>query len=126
MKELKYIFKSMAKYEPSMYLLIVLYSIFIGLKPFIWIISPAYILKNYQNGLDFMLGFFILLLVLSTIISFFESFIMGNYRMKMNNIRYKYMNMVTKYALYLPYEEKMKKSESEKINSCLLYTSRCV
>ncbi len=107
----------MAKYEPSMYLLIVLYSIFIGLKPFIWIISPAYILKNYQNGLDFMLGFFILLLVLSTIISFFESFIMGNYRMKMNNIRYKYMNMVTKYALYLPYEEKMKKSESEKINS---------
>ncbi|MFR4763527.1 MAG: hypothetical protein ACLT9V_03205 [Anaerococcus obesiensis] len=37
--------------------------------------------------------------------------------MKMNNIRYKYMNMVTKYALYLPYEEKMKKSESEKINS---------
>lgn len=107
----------MAKYEPSMYLLIILYSIFIGLKPFIWIISPAYILKNYQNGLDFMLGFFILLLVLSTIISFFESYIMGNYRMKMNNIRYKYMNMVTKYALYLPYEEKMKKSESEKINS---------
>lgn len=117
MKELKYIFKSMAKYEPSMYLLIILYSIFIGLKPFIWIISPAYILKNYQNGFNFMLGFFILLLVLSTIISFFESFIMGNYRMKMNNIRYKYMNMVTKYALYLPYEEKMKKSESEKINS---------
>lgn len=117
MKELKYIFKSMAKYKPSMYLLIILYSIFIGLKPFIWIISPAYILKNYQNGLDFMLGFFILLLVLSTIISFFESYIMGNYRMKMNNIRYKYMNMVTKYALYLPYEEKMKKSESEKINS---------
>ena len=107
----------MAKYEPSMYLLIILYSIFIGLKPFIWIISPAYILKNYQNGLDFMLGFFILLLVLSTIISFFESFIMGSYRMKMNNIRYKYMSMVTKYALYLPYEEKMKKSESEKINS---------
>lgn len=107
----------MAKYEPSMYLLIILYSIFIGLKPFIWIISPAYILKNYQNGLNFMLGFFILLLVISTIISFFESFIMGNYRMKMNNIRYKYMNMVTKYALYLPYEEKMKKSESEKINS---------
>ena len=117
MKELKYIFKSMAKYEPSMYLLIILYSIFIGLKPFIWIISPAYILKNYQNGLNFMLGFFILLLVISTIISFFESFILGNYRMKMNNIRYKYMNMVTKYALYLPYEEKMKKSESEKINS---------
>lgn len=117
MKELKYIFKSMAKYESSMYLLIILYSIFIGLKPFIWIISPAYILKNYQNGLDFMLGFFILLLVLSTIISFFESYIMGNYRMKMNNIRYKYMNMVTKYALYLPYEAKMKKSESEKINS---------
>lgn len=117
MKELKYIFKSMAKYEPSMYLLIILYSIFIGLKPFIWIISPAYILKNYKNGLDFMLGFFILLLVLSTIISFFESFIMGSYRMKMNNIRYKYMSMVTKYALYLPYEAKMKKSESEKINS---------
>ncbi|WP_328700317.1 ABC transporter ATP-binding protein [Anaerococcus faecalis] len=100
-----------------MFVLTLLYAIFIGLKPFLWIISPAYIIKNYKSNPKFLVIFFIGLIFISTLVSFFDSFVMGNYRMKMNNVRYKLMNMVTEYSLYLPYALKKDKEESEKINN---------
>lgn len=117
MKEIKFLFKKMAIYEPMMFLLIVLYGLFVGIKPFLWIISPAYILKNHSQNPEALVGFFIGLILISSLVSFFDSFIMGNYRMRMNNVRYKLMNMVTRYALYLPYAKKKEKAESEKINN---------
>ncbi|MSS78360.1 ABC transporter ATP-binding protein [Anaerococcus sp. WCA-380-WT-2B] len=117
MKEIKYLFKKMAQFEPSMFVLTLIYAIFIGLKPFLWIISPAYIIKNYKSNPKFLAIFFIGLIFISTLVSFFDSFVMGNYRMKMNNVRYKLMNMVTEYSLYLPYALKKDKEESEKINN---------
>lgn len=119
MKKLKFLFKEMAKYEPSMFLLIVLYSISIGLRPFIWIVSPAYILKNTDKPFSFFIIFFLILLIISAISSFFDSFIMNNYRMKMNNIRYNCIRMVTRYSLYLPFDKQKDKIEIEKINNAL-------
>ena len=109
----------MAKYEPSMFLLIVLYSISIGLRPFIWIVSPAYILKNTDKPFSYFVIFFLILLIISVISSFFDSFIMNNYRMKMNNIRYNCIRMVTRYSLYLPFDKQKDKIEIEKINNAL-------
>ncbi len=109
----------MAKYEPSMFLLIVLYSISIGIRPFIWIVSPAYILKNTDKPFSFFIIFFLILLIISAISSFFDSFIMNNYRMKMNNIRYNCIRMVTRYSLYLPFDKQKDKIEIEKINNAL-------
>lgn len=109
----------MAKYEPSMFLLIVLYSISIGLRPFIWIVSPAYILKNTDKPFSFFIIFFLILLIVSAISSFFDSFIMNNYRMKMNNIRYNCIRMITRYSLYLPFDKQKDKTEIEKINNAL-------
>ncbi|MDU5149283.1 ABC transporter ATP-binding protein [uncultured Anaerococcus sp.] len=119
MKKLKFLFKEMAKYEPSMFLLIVLYSISIGLRPFIWIVSPAYILKNTDKPFSFFIIFFLILLIVSAISNFFDSFIMNNYRMKMNNIRYNCIRMVTRYSLYLPFDKQKDKIEIEKINNAL-------
>lgn len=109
----------MAKYEPSMFLLIVLYSISIGLRPFIWIVSPAYILKNTDKPFSYFVIFFLILLIISAISSFFDSFIMNNYRMKMNNIRYNCIRMITRYSLYLPFDKQKDKIEIEKINNAL-------
>lgn len=109
----------MDKYEPSMFLLIVLYSISIGLRPFIWIVSPAYILKNTDKPFSYFVIFFLILLIISAISSFFDSFIMNNYRMKMNNIRYNCIRMVTRYSLYLPFDKQKDKTEIEKINNAL-------
>ena len=109
----------MANLEPIMFLLIALYGLFVGIKPFLWIISPAYILENYQGNPEVFPIFFIGLFFISSLISFFDAFVMGNYRMRMNHVRYKLMNMITEYSLYLPYAKKKEKSESEKITDAM-------
>lgn len=120
MTEFKFLMRKMAKLEPLMFLLIALYGLFVGIKPFLWIISPAFILKNHSTNPEIFPIFFIGLFFISSLISFFDSFIMGNYRMRMNHVRYKMMNMVTEYSLYLPYAQKKEKSESEKINNAMM------
>ena len=102
-----------------MFLLIALYGLFVGIKPFLWIISPAYILENYQGNPEVFPMFFIGLFFISSLISFFDAFVMGNYRMRMNHVRYKLMNMITEYSLYLPYALKKEKKESEKISDAM-------
>lgn len=119
MKEFKFLMKKMANLEPIMFLLISLYGLFVGIKPFLWIISPAYILKNYQGNPKVFPMFFIGLFFISSLISFFDAFVMGNYRMRMNHVRYKLMNMITEYSLYLPYAKKKEKKESEKISDAM-------
>ena len=119
MKEFKFLIKKMANLEPIMFLLIALYGLFVGIKPFLWIISPAYILKNYQGNTEVFPIFFIGLFFISSLISFFDAFVMGNYRMRMNHVRYKLMNMITEYSLYLPYAKKKEKKESEKISDAM-------
>lgn len=119
MKEFKFLIKKMAQLEPIMFLLIALYGLFVGIKPFLWIISPAYILENYQGNPEVFPMFFIGLFFISSLISFFDAFVMGNYRMRMNHIRYKLMNMITEYSLYLPYAKKKEKKESEKISDAM-------
>lgn len=119
MKEFKFLIKKMATLEPIMFLLIALYGLFVGLKPFLWIISPAYILENYQGNPKVFPIFFIGLFFISSLISFFDAFVMGNYRMRMNHVRYKLMNMITEYSLYLPYAKKKEKTESEKISDAM-------
>lgn len=119
MKEFKFLIKKMATLEPIMFLLIALYGLFVGLKPFLWIISPAYILENYQTNPKVFPIFFIGLFFISSLISFFDAFVMGNYRMRMNHVRYKLMNMITEYSLYLPYAKKKEKKESEKISDAM-------
>ena len=59
MHELKFLIKKMAHLEPIMFLLIALYGLFVGIKPFLWIISPAYILENYQKNPKIFPVFFI-------------------------------------------------------------------
>ncbi|MBZ2387172.1 ABC transporter ATP-binding protein/permease [Anaerococcus murdochii] len=119
MKEFKFLIKKMAHLEPIMFLLIALYGLFVGIKPFLWIISPAYILENYQGNPEVFPMFFIGLFFISSLISFFDAFVMGNYRMRMNHVRYKLMNMITEYSLYLPYALKKEKKESEKISDAM-------
>ena len=119
MKEFKFLIKKMAHLEPIMFLLIALYGLFVGIKPFLWIISPAYILKNYQANPGVFPMFFLGLFFISSLISFFDAFVMGNYRMRMNHVRYKLMNMITEYSLYLPYALKKEKVESEKISDAM-------
>ena len=115
MKEIKFIFKQMWSKDPFMYFIIIAYAILNGILPFIWILAPAYLIKNRYNNLDFFLLFFVGLFLVTSIIRFLSSFLIGNYRMRMNRIRYSLNSKVISYSLNLSYKDQQDKKIKETI-----------
>ena len=115
MKELKFIFKEMWSKDPFMYLIIAAFAILNGLLPFIWILAPAYVIENRQNNIEFFLLFFVGLFLVTSIIRFLSSFLTGNYRMRMNRIRYSLNSKVIEYSLNLSYKDQQDKKIKEAI-----------
>lgn len=115
MKELKFIFKEMWDKDPFMYVIIAAFAILNGLLPFIWILAPAYVIENRQNNIEFFLLFFVGLFFVTSIIRFLSSFLTGNYRMRMNRIRYSLNSKVIEYSLNLSYKDQQDKKIKEAI-----------
>ena len=115
MKELKFIFKEMWDKDPLMYVIIAAFAILNGLLPFIWILAPAYVIENRQNNIEFFLLFFVGLFFVTSIIRFLSSFLTGNYRMRMNRIRYSLNSKVIEYSLNLSYKDQQDKKIKEAI-----------
>lgn len=115
MKELKFIFKEMWDKDPLMYVIIASFAILNGLLPFIWILAPAYVIENRQNNIEFFLLFFVGLFLVTSIIRFLSSFLTGNYRMRMNRIRYSLNSKVIEYSLNLSYKDQQDKKIKEAI-----------
>ena len=115
MKELKFIFKEMWDKDPLMYVIIAAFAILNGLLPFIWILAPAYVIENRQNNIEFFLLFFVGLFLVTSIIRFLSSFLTGNYRMRMNRIRYSLNSKVIEYSLNLSYKDQQDKKIKEAI-----------
>lgn len=101
--------------DPFMYFIIIAYAILNGILPFIWILAPAYLIKNRYNNLDFFLLFFVGLFLVTSIIRFLSSFLIGNYRMRMNRIRYSLNSKVISYSLNLSYKDQQDKKIKETI-----------
>lgn len=88
-----------------MILMMGIYTILSALYPFIWVIVPARIIslsadKDFPKIL-LLLGIAGLLAVVA---SFTLSFVKGNYRMRMNNVRYHLIRDLMKFSLDMPYE----------------------
>ncbi|WP_297281437.1 ABC transporter ATP-binding protein [uncultured Anaerococcus sp.] len=115
MKELKFIFKQMWSKDPFMYFIIVFYAVLNGLLPFIWILAPAYVIENRSKNLEFFLLFFVGLFLITSIIRFLSSFLTGNYRMRMNRLRYGLNTKVIEYSLSLSYTDQQDNKMKEKI-----------
>lgn len=115
MKELKFIFKEMWDKDPFMYLIIVINAIINGLLPFIWILAPAYVIDNRDKGIEFFIPFFIFLFVATSLMKFLNSFLTGNYRMRMNNLRYQLNRNIIEYSLNLSYADQQDKKQKELI-----------
>ena len=101
--------------DPLMYVIIAAFAILNGLLPFIWILAPAYVIENRQNNIEFFLLFFVGLFLVTSIIRFLSSFLTGNYRMRMNRIRYSLNSKVIEYSLNLSYKDQQDKKIKEAI-----------
>lgn len=115
MKELKFIFKEMWSKDPFMYFIVIFYAILNGLLPFVWILAPAYIIENKSHNINFFLLFFVGLFLVTSIIRFLSAFLIGNYRMRMNRLRYGLNTKIIEYSLSLSYAEQQDKNIKEAI-----------
>lgn len=119
MKELKYIYKLMWDKDPFMYFIIVINSIINGVLPFIWILAPAYVINNIDKGLDFFTPFFVGLFIITSIMRFTNAYLTGNYRMRMNNIRYYSIRNVISYSMNLSYADQQDKKHKQLISQAI-------
>lgn len=119
MKELKFILNQMWSKDPFMYVIVILNSIINGVLPFIWIFAPAYVIDNKDKGLEFFIPFFIGLFILTSLMKFLNSFLTGNYRMRMNNLRYGLNTNIINYSLSLSYPKQQNKKYKEIITDAI-------
>lgn len=118
MKELKFILNQMWSKDPFMYVIVILNSIINGV-PFIWIFASAYVIDNKDKGLEFFIPFFIRLFILTSLMKFLNSFLTGNYRMRMNNLRYGLNTNIINYSLSLSYSKQQDKKYKEIITDAI-------
>ncbi|MFB0972728.1 MAG: hypothetical protein QMB54_07075 [Neofamilia sp.] len=116
MKEIIFLIKKIREYDHKMLYMITTYSILTAIFPFVWILLPAKIIQIvlYHPDDNFIIWIF-LFGMFSIIGTFLTSFIQGNYRMRMNNIRYNLIRDVMKYSFDMPYEYTLNKEHIEKI-----------
>lgn len=105
MKVLRFLFTKIRQYDPKMLWMLTLNAITSALYPFIWVFVPVLILRYYQSWQHNQL----ILLVASAaaaaaLFGFVAEWLKGNYRMRMNNVRYNLIRDLTEASLRMPYQ----------------------
>jgi ABC-type multidrug transport system fused ATPase/permease subunit len=102
---LKFVINYIIKWEKSIFISIGLYSIFLGISPFIWIYVPKLLLDELtgeRKELKLLLILAVALLIAS-IVGFLKEYLQGNYRMKMNTVRYGFIRMLSEKTMKMDY-----------------------
>jgi len=105
LENLLYVMKYVYQWKKSIYLSIVVYSIFLGVSPFIWIFTPKLLIDELTAGgeAEKLLKILILALLLSGATGFATEYLQGNFRMKMNAVRYGFIRMLSDKAMKMRY-----------------------
>lgn len=116
MRSVIYLFKKILKYDALMVPMMGIYTILSAIYPFIWVIVPARIIsfsteKDYSN----IIRLLVIAGVLAVVASFTLSFLKGNYRMRMNNVRYHLIRDLMKFSLNMPYENTLNSKTLDEI-----------
>jgi ATP-binding cassette subfamily B protein len=105
LRPVRYLFKKIIKYDVLMIPIMVIYTILSAIYPFIWVVVPAkIILLSTEKVFSNILILLIIAGLLAVIARFMLSFLRGNYRMRMNNVRYHLIRDLMKFSLNMPYE----------------------
>lgn len=102
---LSFIISHIIKWEKSIFLSIGLYSIFLGISPFIWIYVPKLLLDELtgERRGEKLLLILVSALLIASVVGFFKEYLQGNYRMKMNTVRYGFIRMLSKKTMKMDY-----------------------
>lgn len=105
MRPVRYLLSKIRQYNPGMLGVITLNTLLASLYPFIWVVVPALILRNAavwntQTLVLVTLGAALLAMACGFTVTYFK----GNYRMRMNKVRYQLIQDLMHYSLTMPYE----------------------
>jgi|GEM_PF-3837007 len=109
MKVINLLFKKMRQYDPKMLWMLAANAVSSALYPFIWVLVPAIILRWYQSWQLWQLT--VLLAgagILAMLLGFIVEWLQGNYRMRMDTVRYNLIHDLTEATLRMPYENTFK------------------
>lgn len=115
-KTIRFLFKKIKEYDFPMIPIMILYTILSSVYPFIWIIVPTIVISLADTGeFSKMMQFIILGGGLSIICTMGTSYLRGNYRMRMNKVRYNLIRDLMNYSLTMPYENTLDPEQLTKI-----------
>lgn len=104
-KTIRFLFKKIIEYDFFMIPIMIIYTILSSIYPFIWVIVPAKIISlAAKNQLSLMIQLVVIGGGLAIICVMGTSYLKGNYRMRMNNVRYNLIRDLMEYSLTMPYE----------------------
>ena len=105
MKPVRYLLGKIRQYDPGMLWVILLNTLLEALYPFIWVVVPSLILRYagvWDKGL--LMRMIILAGLLAMACGFTVTYFKGNYRMRMNKVRYHLIQDLMAFSLKMPYE----------------------
>ncbi len=116
MREVLYLLKKIRRYDPGMLGMILLYTLCGAFYPFIWVVVPSHLLSlPVGTSLPYLATIIAGAGGLAICAAFVLAYLRGNYRMRMNNIRYYLLRDVMRYSLAMPYEYTLDKDRLDKI-----------
>ncbi len=115
-KSIGFLFRKIKEYDFIMLPIMVIYTLLSSVFPFIWVIVPAKIISLASIGdSTMMIQYIIIGGLLSIICAMGTSYLRGNYRMRMNNVRYNLIRDLMEYSLTMPYENTLNPEQLTKI-----------
>ena len=115
-KTIGFLFKKIKEYDFLMIPIMVVFTILSAIYPFIWVVVPAKVISLTTEGnSSLMMQYVILGGLLSILCAMGTSFLRGNYRMRMNNVRYHLIRDLIEYSLTMPYENTLDPKQLTKI-----------
>lgn len=104
-----FVLKHISLWQKSIFISIGLYTIFYAISPFIWIYVPKFLIDELLGSrrLDVIIKILGVGLVVSATVGFLTEYLQGNFRMKMNVIRYNFIHMLSEKSMTMdfPYTE---------------------
>lgn len=102
---LLFVMEYIAKWKKSIFFDIGIYSIFLGLSPFIWIYVPKLLIDELTDGKNNkkITVILVLALVIAGITGYFKEYLQGRFRMKMNAVRYGFIRMLAEKTMKMNY-----------------------
>lgn len=111
MKAVLYLLRKIRRYDPVMLPIMALFTLLWAVYPFIWVVVPSRILALYAQGAqEKLLPLMLWSGALAVDSVFVTTFLRGNYRMRMNKVRYQLIQDLMDYSLSMPYENTLHES----------------